>query len=138
MEAEHTAAPASRDPFVDLVPGEGVRLTPRHYALYLKISEGSITGPLLIVPSLRGRLATRSPGDVLREAERLVRAGVKELVVIARFGAYGLDIRYAEARGATAGRGALLDITRGSGSLTPGSGCDMSIPTRMSTGRSRL
>ena len=97
MEAVRAAAPAPRDPFVDLIPGEGVRLTPRHYA-YLKISEGcDHRCTFCIIPSLRGRLASRSAGDVLREAERLVKAGVKELIVIAQdTSAYGLDLRYAE------------------------------------------
>ena len=97
MEAVRAAAPAPRDPFADLIPGEGVRLTPRHYA-YLKISEGcDHRCTFCIIPSLRGRLASRSAGDVLREAERLVKAGVKELIVIAQdTSAYGLDLRYAE------------------------------------------
>ena len=97
MEAVRAAAPAPRDPFVDLIPGEGVRLTPRHYA-YLKISEGcDHRCTFCIIPSLRGRLASRSAGDVLREAERLVKAGVKELIVIAQdTSAYGLDLKYAE------------------------------------------
>ena len=77
MEAVRAAAPAPRDPFVDLIPGEGVRLTPRHYA-YLKISEGcDHRCTFCIIPSLRGRLASRPAGDVLREAERLVKAGVR-------------------------------------------------------------
>jgi ribosomal protein S12 methylthiotransferase len=84
MEAVRAAAPAPRDPFFDLIPGEGVRLTLRHYA-YLKISEGcDHRCTFCIIPSLRGRLASRSAGDVLREAERLVKAGVKELIVIAQ------------------------------------------------------
>ena len=97
MEAVRAAAPAPRDPFVDLIPVEGVRLTPRHYA-YLKISEGcDHRCTFCIIPSLRGRLASRSASDVLREAERLVKAGVKELIVIAQdTSAYGLDLKYAE------------------------------------------
>jgi ribosomal protein S12 methylthiotransferase len=97
MEAVRAAAPAPRDPFVDLIPGEGVRLTPRHYA-YLKIAEGcDHRCTFCIIPSLRGRLVSRSAGDVLREAERLVKAGVKELIVIAQdTSAYGRDLRYAE------------------------------------------
>ena len=119
MEAVRAAAPAPRDPFVDLIPGEGVRLTPRHYA-YLKISEGcDHRCTFCIIPSLRGRLASRSAGDVLREAERLVKAGVKELIVIAQdTSAYGLDLRYAESPwrdGHVAAR--FLDITRELGSL---------------------
>jgi ribosomal protein S12 methylthiotransferase len=97
MEAVRAAAPAPRDRFVDLIPVEGVRLTPRHYA-YLKISEGcDHRCTFCIIPSLRGGLASRSAGDVLREAERLVKAGVKELIVIAQdTSAYGLDLKYAE------------------------------------------
>ena len=119
MEAVRAAAPAPRDPFVDLIPGEGVRLTPRHYA-YLKISEGcDHRCTFCIIPSLRGRLASRSAGDVLREAERLVKAGVKELIVIAQdTSAYGLDLKYAESPwrdGHVAAR--FLDITRELGSL---------------------
>jgi ribosomal protein S12 methylthiotransferase len=96
MEAVRAAAPAPRGPFVDLIPGEGVRLTPRHYA-YLKIAEGcDHRCTFCIIPSLRGRLASRSASDVLREAERLTKAGVKELIVIAQdTSAYGLDLKYA-------------------------------------------
>jgi len=119
MEAVRAAAPAPRDPFVDLIPGEGVRLTPRHYA-YLKISEGcDHRCTFCIIPSLRGRLASRSAGDVMREAERLVKAGVKELIVIAQdTSAYGLDLKYSESPwrgGHVAAR--FLDITRELGSL---------------------
>ena len=119
MEAVRAAAPAPRDPFVDLIPGEGVRLTPRHYA-YLKISEGcDHRCTFCIIPSLRGRLASRSAGDVLREAERLVKAGVKELIVIAQdTSAYGLDLRYAESPWRDRQVAArFFDITRELGSL---------------------
>ena len=119
MEAVRAAAPAPRDPFVDLIPGEGVRLTPRHYA-YLKISEGcDHRCTFCIIPSLRGRLASRSAGDVLREAERLVKAGVKELIVIAQdTSAYGLDLKYAESPwGDRQVAARFLDITRELGSL---------------------
>ena len=119
MEAVRTAAPAPRDPFVDLIPGEGVRLTPRHYA-YLKISEGcDHRCTFCIIPSLRGRLASRSAGDVLREAERLVKAGVKELIVIAQdTSAYGVDLKYAESPwGDRQVAARFLDITRELGSL---------------------
>ena len=119
MEAVRTAAPAPRDPFVDLIPGEGVRLTPRHYA-YLKISEGcDHRCTFCIIPSLRGRLASRSAGDVLREAERLVKAGVKELIVIAQdTSAYGLDLKYAESPwGDRQVAARFVDITRELGSL---------------------
>ena len=119
MEAVRAAAPAPRDPFVDLIPGEGVRLTPRHYA-YLKISEGcDHRCTFCIIPSLRGRLASRPAGDVLREAERLVKAGVKELIVIAQdTSAYGLDLKYSESPWRDRQVAArFLDITRELGSL---------------------
>ena len=84
-------------PILDLLPPQGIRLTPRHYA-YLKISEGCNNKcSFCIIPHLRGRLASRPIGDVLREAERLVDAGVKELLVISQdTSAYGLDIGYAK------------------------------------------
>jgi ribosomal protein S12 methylthiotransferase len=96
MAAVRAAAPVPRDPFVDLIPGEGVRLTPRHYA-YLKIAEGCDNRcTFCIIPSLRGRLVSRPAADVLREAERLVTAGVRELIVIAQdTSAYGRDLKYA-------------------------------------------
>ncbi len=96
MAAVHAAAPAPHDPFVDLIPEQGVKLTPRHYA-YLKISEGCDNRcTFCIIPKLRGPLASRPAGEVLREAERLVKAGVKELIVISQdTSAYGLDLRYA-------------------------------------------
>src|SRR5690606_9818161 len=81
----------------DLVPAQGVKLTPRHYA-YLKISEGcNHRCSFCIIPRLRGDLASRAAGDVLGEAERLVRAGVKELLVISQdTSAYGVDLKYRE------------------------------------------
>ena len=93
--AVHRAAPPAHDPYLDLVPPQGVKLTPRHYA-YLKISEGCNNRcTFCIIPKLRGDLASRRAGDVLREAERLVRAGVKELLVISQdTSAYGVDLRY--------------------------------------------
>src|SRR5436189_4590113 len=104
VEAVHRAAPPAHDPFVDLVPPEGIKLTPRHYA-YLKISEGCNNRcSFCIIPKLRGDLVSRSAADVLREAERLAAAGVKELLVISQdSSAYGTDIRYAasEWKGAT-------------------------------------
>jgi ribosomal protein S12 methylthiotransferase len=97
MTAVREAAPGARNKFVDLIPGEGVRLTPRHYA-YLKISEGCNNScSFCIIPKLRGRLVSRPIGEVMREAERLVKGGVKELVVISQdTSAYGLDIDYAK------------------------------------------
>ena len=96
MDAVHAAVPPAHDPFVDLVPPEGLKLTPRHYA-YLKISEGCNNRcSFCIIPALRGRLASRPIGHVMTEAERLVKAGVKELLVISQdTSAYGLDIKYA-------------------------------------------
>src|SRR6266478_6081623 len=96
VEAVHRAVPPRHDPFLDLVPPEGVKLTPRHYA-YLKISEGCNNHcTFCIIPKLRGELVSRPAADVLREAERLVAAGVKELLVISQdTSAYGLDIGYA-------------------------------------------
>ena len=87
--------PQPHDPFIDLVPPQGIRLTPRHYA-YLKISEGCNNRcSFCIIPSLRGGLVSRPLDDVMREAEALVRAGVKELLVISQdTSAYGSDIRY--------------------------------------------
>jgi ribosomal protein S12 methylthiotransferase len=99
MRAVHSAAPAAHDPYLDLVPAQGIRLTPRHYA-YLKISEGCNNRcSFCIIPQLRGDLVSRPAGDVLREAEKLVAAGVKELLVIAQdTSAYGLDLHYAESQ----------------------------------------
>ncbi len=97
VEAVHDAVPPLHDPFVDLVPPEGLHLTPRHYA-YLKISEGCNNRcSFCIIPALRGRLTSRPAASVMAEAERLVKAGVKELLVISQdTSAYGLDIKYAE------------------------------------------
>jgi ribosomal protein S12 methylthiotransferase len=96
LDAVHRAAPPRHDPFIDLVPPEGIKLTPRHYA-YLKISEGCNNRcTFCIIPKLRGDLVSRPAGDVLREAEKLAKAGVKELLVISQdTSAYGLDIKYA-------------------------------------------
>jgi len=97
MQAVHEAVPPQHDPFMNLVPDQGIKLTPRHYA-YLKISEGCNNRcSFCIIPKLRGDLVSRPIGDVLREAEKLVKAGVKELLVISQdTSAYGLDMRYAE------------------------------------------
>jgi ribosomal protein S12 methylthiotransferase len=95
MEAVHAYLPPVHDPFTDLVPPEGIRLTPSHYA-YLKISEGcNHRCTFCIIPSLRGDLVSRPVGDVLREAESLVNAGVRELLVISQdTSAYGVDVKY--------------------------------------------
>jgi ribosomal protein S12 methylthiotransferase len=96
VDAVHRVAPPQHDPFLDLVPPEGIKLTPRHYA-YLKISEGCNNRcTFCIIPKLRGDLASRPAADVLHEAERLVAAGVKELLVISQdTSAYGIDLKYA-------------------------------------------
>jgi len=96
LGAVHQAVPPAHDPFLDLVPPQGIKLTPRHYA-YLKISEGCNNRcSFCIIPKLRGDLVSRPAGDVLREAERLVKAGVKELLVISQdTSAYGVDLKYA-------------------------------------------
>jgi ribosomal protein S12 methylthiotransferase len=99
VAAVHRALPPRHDPFLDLVPPEGIKLTPRHYA-YLKISEGCNNRcSFCIIPKLRGDLVSRPAADVLREAERLVAAGVKELLVISQdTSAYGVDLKYAASR----------------------------------------
>ena len=96
LDAVHRALPPAHNPHLDLVPPQGIKLTPRHYA-YLKISEGCNNRcTFCIIPKLRGDLVSRDASDVLREAERLVSAGVKELLVISQdTSAYGVDIRYA-------------------------------------------
>jgi len=95
MEAVHEALPPKHDPFVDLVPDYGIKLTPRHYA-YLKISEGcNHKCSFCIIPSMRGKLVSRPVDEVLREAERLVRGGVKELLVVSQdTSAYGVDVKH--------------------------------------------
>ena len=99
LEAVHRAVPPAHHPHLDLVPPQGIKLTPRHYA-YLKISEGCNNRcSFCIIPKLRGDLVSRPANDVLREAERLVKAGVKELMVISQdTSAYGVDIKYAASK----------------------------------------
>ena len=100
INAVHDALPPQEhNPYVDLLPPQGIKLTPRHYA-YLKISEGCNNKcSFCIIPDLRGRLVSRPIDDVLREAERLVKAGVKELLVISQdTSAYGVDLKYQEGR----------------------------------------
>src|ERR1700692_3914271 len=96
VAAVHEHLPPKHEPFVDLVPEQGIKLTPRHYA-YLKISEGcNHRCSFCIIPSMRGDLVSRPVGAVLREAEQLVRAGVKEILVISQdTSAYGVDLKYA-------------------------------------------
>ena len=115
LDAVHAAVPPAPDPFVDLLPARAVSLTPRHYS-YLKISEGcNHHCKFCIIPSMRGRLASRPAHAVLREAEKLVEAGVRELLVISQdTSAYGTDIRHAEARGH---RAHITDLARDLGGL---------------------
>ncbi len=119
VEAVHAAVPPLHDPFVDLVPPEGLHLTPRHYA-YLKISEGCNNRcSFCIIPALRGDLVSRPANHVMAEAERLVKAGVKELLVISQdTSAYGLDVKYAESawKGAPL-KARFLDLSRALGDL---------------------
>src|SRR5262249_30068869 len=119
IEAVHKVLPPAHDPYNDLVPPDGLKLTPRHYA-YLKISEGcNHRCSFCIIPHLRGDLVSRPVADVLREAERLALAGVKELLVISQdTSAYGVDIGHA--RGQWRGqswRAHFGDLARGLGGL---------------------
>ena len=119
LEAVHRHLPRPHDPFSDLVPPQGIRLTPRHYA-YLKISEGCNNKcSFCIIPDLRGRLASRPIDQVLAEAERLVAAGVKELLVISQdTSAYGVDLRYRSAAfGGREYQTRFIDLARGLGEL---------------------
>ncbi|WP_293862971.1 30S ribosomal protein S12 methylthiotransferase RimO [uncultured Alsobacter sp.] len=119
MGAVHEAVPPAHDPFLDLVPPQGVKLTPRHYA-YLKISEGCNNRcTFCIIPKLRGDLVSRPASDVLREAEKLVAAGVKELLVVSQdTSAYGVDIKYATSTWQDREvRARFLDLSRELGTL---------------------
>ncbi|WP_108482827.1 30S ribosomal protein S12 methylthiotransferase RimO [Oceaniglobus ichthyenteri] len=115
LDAVHAAVPPSPDPFIDLLPATGVSLTPRHYS-YLKISEGcNHKCKFCIIPDMRGRLVSRPAHAVIREAERLVTAGVRELLVISQdTSAYGVDIKHATDRGH---RAHITDLARDLGSL---------------------
>ena len=95
MDAVHQHIPKPHDPYIDLIPPQGIRLTPNHYA-YIKISEGcNHKCSFCIIPSMRGKLVSRPIGDVMKEAERLVDSGVKELLIISQdTSAYGVDIKY--------------------------------------------
>jgi len=117
--AVHAHLPPRHDPYFDLLPPQGVRLTPRHYA-YFKIAEGCNNScSFCIIPGMRGRLASRRIDEVLREAERLVSAGVKELLVISQdTSAYGADLRYSAARWrGTDYATSFIDLARGLGEL---------------------
>ena len=113
LDAVHSAAPPAPDPKVDLIPASGVGLTPRHYA-YLKISEGcNHSCRFCIIPQMRGKLASRPAQAVVREAERLVEAGVRELLVISQdTSAYGVDLKHAESGGV---RAHITDLARALG-----------------------
>ncbi len=115
LDAVHAAVPPAPDPFIDLLPAQQVSLTPRHYS-YLKISEGcNHKCKFCIIPDMRGRLASRPAHAVMREAERLVENGVKELLVISQdTSAFGVDIKHAEAKGH---RAHITDLARDLGSL---------------------
>ncbi|MGO9360918.1 MAG: 30S ribosomal protein S12 methylthiotransferase RimO, partial [Xanthobacteraceae bacterium] len=119
LEAVHRAIPPLHDPHLDLVPPQGIKLTPRHYA-YLKISEGCNNRcTFCIIPKLRGDLVSRPADDVLREAEKLVNAGVRELLVVSQdTSAYGVDLKYAPARWKDREvRARFVDLARELGSL---------------------
>ena len=115
LDAVHLAVPPSPDPFIDLLPASGVTLTPRHYS-YLKISEGcNHKCKFCIIPDMRGRLASRPAHAIMREAEKLVAAGVRELLVISQdTSAYGVDIKHAIDKGH---RAHITDLARDLGSL---------------------
>ncbi|PKQ12239.1 MAG: 30S ribosomal protein S12 methylthiotransferase RimO [Alphaproteobacteria bacterium HGW-Alphaproteobacteria-1] len=115
LDAVHRAVPPAPDPFIDLLPASGVRLSPRHYS-YLKISEGcNHKCKFCIIPDMRGRLVSRPAHAVIREAEKLVESGVRELLVISQdTSAYGVDIKHAEANGH---RAHITDLARDLGSL---------------------
>ena len=119
LDAVHTAVPPAPDPFIDLLPASGVSLTPRHFS-YLKISEGcNHKCKFCIIPDMRGKLASRPANAVLREAEKLVDAGVKELLVISQdTSAYGLDRKYDETpwKDGTA-RAHITDLARDLGAM---------------------
>ncbi|MEO0643455.1 MAG: radical SAM protein, partial [Pseudomonadota bacterium] len=124
VEAVHEHAPPSQGPFVDLIPQPDVKLTPRHYS-YLKISEGcNHSCAFCIIPQLRGKLASRRIDAVLREAEKLVAAGTRELLVISQdTSAYGVDIRHdaREWKGREV-RAHMTDLARELGQLDTGNG----------------
>ena len=115
LDAVHAAVPPAPDPFIDLMPASGVKLTPRHYS-YLKISEGcNHKCRFCIIPDMRGRLVSRPAHAVIREAEKLVEGGVRELLVISQdTSAYGVDLKHAEANGH---RAHITDLARDLGSL---------------------
>ena len=122
VEAVHDAAPANLSPYIDLIPDAGLKLTPRHYS-YLKISEGcNHRCSFCIIPSLRGDLVSRRPDAILREAEKLVAAGTKELLVISQdTSAYGVDLRHASwpLKDGREVRAHMTDLARHLGGIAP-------------------
>jgi ribosomal protein S12 methylthiotransferase len=120
LDAVHKAVPPAPDPFIDLLPASGVSLTPRHYS-YLKISEGcNHKCKFCIIPDMRGKLQSRPAHAVIREAEKLVEAGVRELLVISQdTSAYGVDIKHASSKGRDGRehRAHITDLARDLGSL---------------------
>ena len=141
MAAVHAHLPKPHDPFADLVPPQGIKLTPRHYA-YLKISEGcNHRCTFCIIPSMRGDLVSRPVGEVMQEAENLVKAGVKELLVISQdTSAYGVDVKYRT--GFWGGRPLKTRMTRPRAQSAGRTGrhgcaCITSTPIRTSTRSSR-
>ncbi len=140
VSAVHDAAPPAPSPYLDLVPEAGLKLTPRHYS-YLKISEGcNHRCSFCIIPSIRGDLASRRPDAILREAEKLVEAGTKELLVISQdTSAYGVDIRHQPRmwKGAGSPRPHDRSCRASWASSVRGCACTTSTPTRTSTRSSR-
>ncbi len=119
MQAVHHALPRPHEPFNDLIPPQGIKLTPRHYA-YLKISEGcNHTCSFCIIPDMRGRLVSRPVGEVLREAENLVEGGVREILVVSQdTSAYGMDLKHrVDLHGGSLMRSHITDLARALGDL---------------------
>jgi ribosomal protein S12 methylthiotransferase len=119
LAAVHEAAPPQHQPYLDLVPPQGIKLTPRHYA-YVKISEGCNNRcTFCIIPKLRGDLVSRPLAEVMREAEKLVAAGVREIMVISQdTSAYGIDVKYAESQWRDrTWRTKFIDLARAMGEL---------------------
>ena len=140
LDHVHRHLPKPHDPYTDLVPPAGIKLTPRHYA-YLKISEGcNHRCSFCIIPSMRGDLVSRPIGQVMREAENLVKQGVREILVISQdTSAYGVDVRYKlDFVGGRAVKTRMTElVTALAASSACGCGCTMSTRIRMSTKSSR-
>ena len=137
LDHVHRHLPKPHDPYTDLVPPAGIKLTPRHYA-YLKISEGcNHRCSFCIIPSMRGDLVSRPIGQVMREAENLVKQGVREILVISQdTSAYGVDVRYKlDFVGGRAVKTKMTELVKELAQLAVmrGCGCITSIRIRMST-----